>query len=282
MSILLSAELEVDGDLKVTGTIQNDSLAQVIAQLEARIAQLECTNSGNIPAGYCDCFGNTLDICGVCNGDAISEDECMLTDIDGNTYETVEIGNQVWMAENLKVTRYRNGAEMPIGSSNGDALEGAYRPYDDDFSNSETYGYFYNWYAVDDIRELCMEGWHVSSDAEWIELELFLGMSEEEAYSTAWRGDKGSKLASNADLWHDGLLENDSEFGASGFNALPAGGSVIWGNSFGGINSMAYFWTSTSSDVDPWNHVLHHNYLGIDRNNWHNENTGMSVRCIKD
>jgi hypothetical protein len=72
-SILLPAELEVDGNLKVTGAIQNDSLAQIIAQLEARIAQLECTNSGNIPAGYCDCYGNILDICGSCGGSAISD-----------------------------------------------------------------------------------------------------------------------------------------------------------------------------------------------------------------
>jgi hypothetical protein len=94
-SILLPAELEVDGNLKVTGAIQNDSLAQIIAQLEARIAQLECTNSGNIPAGYCDCYGNILDICGSCGGSAISEEECSVADIDGNTYETIEIGNQI-------------------------------------------------------------------------------------------------------------------------------------------------------------------------------------------
>ena len=83
MSILLSAEMEVEGDLKVTGTIQNDSLAQVIANLQAQITalqnqviQLECINNGNIPAGDCDCFGNVLDVCGDCGGDAISEDEC--------------------------------------------------------------------------------------------------------------------------------------------------------------------------------------------------------------
>jgi len=86
MSILLSGEMEVDGDLKVTGTVESatidslqlqiNSLLILIYQLEARIAQLECTNSGNIPAGYCDCFGNVLDACGDCGGDAISEEEC--------------------------------------------------------------------------------------------------------------------------------------------------------------------------------------------------------------
>ena len=80
MSILLSGELEVDGNLKVTGTIQNDSLAQVIANLQAQItalqtqlAQLECINSGNIPTGYCDCYGNVLDACEICNGDGPEE-----------------------------------------------------------------------------------------------------------------------------------------------------------------------------------------------------------------
>jgi len=88
MSILLSAELEVDGNLKVTGTIEgtikNDSLAQVIANLQAQInalqtqvAHMECINNGIIPEGYCDCFGNVIDVCGVCGGGAISEDECI-------------------------------------------------------------------------------------------------------------------------------------------------------------------------------------------------------------
>ena len=108
MSILLSAELEVDGDLKVTGTIQNDSLAQVIANLQAQIAALhakvellECQHSGIIPSGYCDCNYNVLDACGVCAGNAISYDECYVTDIDGNTYEKLFFGDQVWMARYL-------------------------------------------------------------------------------------------------------------------------------------------------------------------------------------
>ena len=90
MSILLSGELEVDGDLKVTGTIQNDSLAQVIllqqqqinillntiAELELRISLLECPNNGIVPTGYCDCFGNVLDVCDICGGDITDEVDC--------------------------------------------------------------------------------------------------------------------------------------------------------------------------------------------------------------
>jgi uncharacterized protein (TIGR02145 family) len=109
------------------------------------------------------------------------------------------------MAENLKVTHYSDGSEIPNSTNNGDwsgLSTGAYGDYDNNPTNSETYGRLYNWFAVDDERGLCMEGWHVPSDVEFMELEMFLGMSEEEANSFEIRGtDEGSKLAGNSDLW---------------------------------------------------------------------------------
>ena len=131
------------------------------------------------------------------------------------------------MAENLKVTHYNDGSEIPTGYSNSEwgwLDMGAYAVYDDDPVNADVYGNLYNWFAVDDERGLCMDGWHVPSDEEFMELEMYLGMSEKEANSTAWRGtDEGSKLAGNAGLWSNGNLENNSEFGSSGFSAFPAG-----------------------------------------------------------
>ena len=149
-----------------------------------------------------------------------------VTDIDGNTYETIQIGEQLWMAENLKTTHYNNGDEIPNITTYeewGDLSSGAYCDYNNNSTNSETYGRLYNGYTVDDSRDVCPDYWHIPSDAEFMELEMYLGMSESEANDTGPRGaDEGSKLAGNSDLWNDGVLENYSELGTSGFNALPA------------------------------------------------------------
>jgi uncharacterized protein (TIGR02145 family) len=119
-------------------------------------------------------------------------------DIDGNTYQAIKIGDQWWMAENLKVTHYRNGDPIPNVTDSTEwsnlATE-AYCVYENDESIAETYGYLYNWYVVNDSRNIAPEGWHVPTDEEWKELEMFLGMSQSEANGTGWRGtDEGGKL----------------------------------------------------------------------------------------
>ena len=110
-------------------------------------------------------------------------------DVDGNAYQTVQIGEQIWMAENLKTTHYKNGDAIQTGYDGiaWDGLTtGAYAVYNDDESNAAIYGYLYNWYAVDDSREVCPDGWHVPTDDEYKELEIYLGMSELEANSLDW------------------------------------------------------------------------------------------------
>ena len=103
------------------------------------------------------------------------------TDYDGNSYETVIIGNQEWMSENLKVTHYNNGDAIQYvqqESSEPNVWEnlstGAYAIYNDDLSHQETYGNLYNWYTVDDSRGVCPEGWHVPSDNEFTVLTDYL------------------------------------------------------------------------------------------------------------
>lgn len=90
-----------------------------------------------------------------------------VTDVDGNVYNTIQIGNQWWMAENLKVTHYRNGEAIPNVTSDSEwsnLTTGAYCSYDNNNSFIETYGLLYNWYAVDDARDLAPEGWHIPTD----------------------------------------------------------------------------------------------------------------------
>ncbi len=120
---------------------------------------------------------NVLDVVILVNLILDGEPVCEgVEDTDGNCYETIQIGDQLWMAENLRVTHYNDGSEIPTGYSNSEwgwLDMGAYAVYDDAPSHLDTYGNLYNWYAVDDSRGLCMDGWHVPSDEEIMELEMY-------------------------------------------------------------------------------------------------------------
>jgi uncharacterized protein (TIGR02145 family) len=212
----------------------------------------------------------------------------IVSDIDGNEYQTVKIGDQWWMAENLKVSRYRNDDNISniISISEWRNLTtGAWVYYGNSSSAERTYGKLYNWYAVDDSRGLCPEGWRVPSDEEWKELEMHLGMTQEEAdrISPADRGtDEGDKLKSTSPLW-------DSDWGVpyvnatneSGFSALPGGRREHTGN-FVNVGRFGSWWSSTEfSDNDVWYRSLFINHSMVDRS-YYSKNTGYSVRCIRD
>ncbi|MBN2461220.1 MAG: hypothetical protein JXB60_06395 [Candidatus Cloacimonetes bacterium] len=207
-------------------------------------------------------------------------------DIDGNEYQIVQIGNQIWMAENLKVTHYNNGDPIPHLTDDDDWISttsGAYCVYNNEPSNADIYGNLYNWYAVEDPRGLAPEGWHVPEDEEIMELEMYLGMTYEEAHDTGWRGtNEGSKLAGNADLWTDGALENDPEFGSSGFDFLPGGYRYHGNGNFGHLGYYGYFWSATEYDTyDTWRRGL--NYDGTQVYRFLNYKLfGFSVRCVRD
>ena len=208
-----------------------------------------------------------------------------VTDIDGNVYETVLIGDQLWMAENLNVTHYNEGSEIPTDYSDfewdelDDTETGAYAVCNDDLSNP--YGNIYNWYAVDDSRGICPVGWHVPTDDEFKELEMFLGMSQEEADNIGYRGtNEGSKLAGNADLWSDGILDSSPEFGNSGFDAVPNGAKTDSG-SYIKINEEGPIWTSSMSDLynNPFQRNLSFIYTAIDRGT-PDMGHGFAIRCL--
>ena len=206
-------------------------------------------------------------------------------DYDGNVYTTVQIGNQLWMAENLKVTHYRNGDVIPNITNNGEwgsLSTGAYGVYDNNPANADTYGNLYNWYAVDDSRNIAPEGWHVPTDEEIKELEMALGMSQSQADATGWRGtNEGSKLAGNADLWTNGNLENNAEFGTSGFSFLPGGYRNYINGSYYSMNSSGYFWSATEYGGNAWRRTLNYNYTDVYRNDY-TKRYGLSVRCVRD
>ena len=143
-----------------------------------------------------------------------NQNAATVTDIDGNVYHTVTIGTQTWMVENLKTTRYRNGEAIPNITDNASwaaLITCAYCDYNNIPSNSITYGKLYNWYAVNDSRNIAPMGWHVSTDAEWTTLTTFLGGT-----SIA-----GGKLKENGTIhWNSPNVGATNE---TGFSALPGG-----------------------------------------------------------
>ncbi len=209
-----------------------------------------------------------------------------LVDIDGNIYPIIKIGTQWWMAENLKVTKYRDGTSITHVTDNhawASLSTEAYCIYDNSSGNSDTYGALYNWYAVTDAHNIAPEGWHVPTDAEWKELEMALGMSQSEADDAGYRGtNEGSKLAGNADLWSSGALENNSEFGTSGFTALPGGHRhYLYGISVG-MGDLGFFWSATEySSTYAWPRYLANNYSVVTRS-FLNKRYGFAVRLLRD
>ena len=152
--------------------------------------------------------------------------------------------------------------------------------YDNNINNVVTYGRLYNWFAVADSRNIAPAGWHVPSDAEWKQLEMYLGMSQAEADATGWRGnDEGGKLKeAGTTHW---MPDNVGATNESGFTALPGG----YRYDVGYFDSMGYltvYWSSTEDgSYSSWVRLLSSYYSEVYRpgSNWLG---GISVRCVKD
>jgi len=191
-----------------------------------------------------------------------------VTDIDGNVYKTIQIGAQIWMAENLKTTKYRNGD--PISNVTVDAAwtaldTGAYCWYNNDaITYKATYGAIYNWYTVNDSRNIAPTGWHVPSHAEWTVLTTYLGG---ESVAGGMLAETGISHWSSPNL---------NATNSSGFTALPSG---LRGNN-GSFYDVGGWWSSTEFTwSDAWYRYLGGRYIYKDGTN---KGDGLSVRCIKD
>jgi len=215
-------------------------------------------------------------------------DSITINETDMGNYETVELCNQIWMRKNLDVTTYRNGEPIRHCETAAEwqgaysKEEGAWCYYNNSDSLGEIYGKLYNWYAVNDPRGLAPEGWHIPTDEEWKTLEMCLGMSQTEADGSGWRGtDQSSQLAGRADLWQDGNLETNANFGTSGFSALPGGGRGSNG-AFDDIGCNAYWWSSSEYDATlAWIRILYFLNSKVYRSS-RDKDYGFSVRCVKD
>lgn len=206
-----------------------------------------------------------------------------VTDVDGNLYYTAKIGEQWWMIENLRVTHYRNGEAIPNVTDGGTwegLTSGAYCNYNNDQGMVATHGRLYNWYAVADSRNIAPAGWHVPTDADWKQLEMYMGMSQAEADASGWRGtDEGGKLKEvGTTHWNP---PNTGAINESGFSALPGGFRGIDGG-FGGIGDWADLWSSTEDiSSHAWYGTLGYGSSQVARSSG-NKHYGFSVRCVRD
>ena len=219
-----------------------------------------------------------------------STDSAPCIDADGNEYSTVKLGRQEWMTENLKTTKYNDGSDIERVTSSSDwsALStGARCEYSNDTDNSDIYGYLYNRMAVE-TDKLAPNGWRVPILNDYKELERYLGMSaaDSDVYTggTERGTDEGSELAGRADLWDDDDLESNSNFGTSGFNALPAGRRPWNTGTFYNINTDAYFWTTTELSwltAESYIRWIQHDHDDLHAGSGRKQN-GYSVRCIRN
>jgi len=231
-----------------------------------------CFEAG--PSGCDETCSSTLknDACGICGGDGSTCDAGIpIFDIDGNEYYTVYIGEQLWMAENLKVTHYNNGDSIsyPSNADFGSYDEGQYGVYDNDPSNADIYGNLYNWAVVDDERGVCPEGWHVPSDDEYTILTDYLG-------GTSVAG--GEMKETGLEHWNS---PNTGATNESGFTGLPAGYRNHIDGNYVSMGYSGHFWSSSANSLNAWYRVLYYGYSYVSRYNYSKQD-GFSIRCLGD
>jgi len=213
-----------------------------------------------------------------------------MTDIENNSYNTITIGNQTWMAENLKVTRYNDNITIPNETSDTAWIAltiGAFCNYNNT-SNADTintYGRLYNWFAIN-TGKLCPMGWHVPNDSEWTTLQNYL-IANGYNYDGTKTDDKTAKSLASTTGWNltssTGTIgHNPSLNNRSGFSSLP-GGNRDNSGAFVNIGSSAYFWSSTEIAVGIIGNYWSLFYDSSSLSNFGTrEFSGLSVRCIKD
>jgi uncharacterized protein (TIGR02145 family) len=204
-----------------------------------------------------------------------------VTDVDGNVYKTVKIGNQWWMAENLKVERFNDSSSVAfisVNSLNSDWQNTADPAYTS--LNDSQYGLLYNYAVVENTKNIAPEGWHVPTDEDWKILEKEIGMSAEETQSLGWRGNnEAEKLTS---LYSAGWPEGAALFGTDefGFNAKPAGCRLFNGQTNYQGNT-SFWWTASTYDNEGWYRYIDANQTRIFRQHTY-KGYGMSIRCVKN
>jgi uncharacterized protein (TIGR02145 family) len=267
-------------------TSDNPTLASNVLKDSKGAETFECEITGLSPNTTYYARAFATNDAGTAYGDVVSfKTPPTVKDLDGNVYHTVVIGNHIWMAENLKVTKYRNGDPIPevtVLTIWANLTMGAYTELPASFNKG--YGKLYNFYAVADIRSIAPDGWHVATDAEWKNLEGWVDdkypVGDPAWDNVGYRGtNAGGNLKSTTDQW---VEPNDGATDKFGFSALPGGYMEYNTDGFKFFGEQACFWTSTQASAsEAWTRVLFNSVTTIDRFSYYH-NAGGSIRCVRD
>jgi uncharacterized protein (TIGR02145 family) len=280
----LSDDFTVDG----TGTGTFTSNLTNLVENTTYYARAYATNSAGTAYGNEETF-TTYNSC---------PGAATVMDYDSNTYNTILIGNQCWMRENLRTTHYADGVSIPMGSIYGDSTLSTTSPYYYDYSLSHVVlsqrGYLYNWPAImhgsnsssanpSGVQGVCPTGWHVPSDAEWTQLTNYV--SSQSQYVCGGNNSNIAKALASKTWWNSstpttcavGCMPNNNN--ATGFSIVPTGQVM---NSNWGWNGTAHYWSSTSSNsIYAYYRILYYNSSEVNRNDISKEK-GYAVRCLRD
>ncbi|TVR13795.1 MAG: hypothetical protein EA391_13690 [Balneolaceae bacterium] len=197
----------------------------------------------------------------------------VMTDQDGNEYDTVVIGSQCWMRENIRTTTYRNGTKIPHLESNSSFVNdqsGGWMYYGNDPDNADTYGLLYNWHTVVNANGICPVDWKMPDDDDWLELAEHLGGQFEAG---------GKMKHEGTEFWQ---APNEGATNESGFTSLPAGYRDFFDGTYGLLRSITYWWSKSEHDNNNaryWENSYQHFMLV---NLETRKNQGFSVRCVAE
>jgi len=207
-------------------------------------------------------------------------------DMDGNYYSVLKLGTQIWMAENLRTTKFNDNTDIPliVDQTNWkNQTSSAYCNYDNDENNVTLNGRLYNWYSVK-TNKLAPVGWHVPSDSEWSLLESYLTKGGYN-YDNSSTDNKIAKSLADVTNWQTSLIEgtpgiNFSKNNMSCFSAFPCGNRKSTG--FSNIGYVGYWWSTNENAItDGWVRYISYNNTALVRQ-YYFKYYGFSIRCIKD
>ncbi len=203
-----------------------------------------------------------------------------LADIEGNLYSVVYIGNQVWMVENLRTTKFNNNAPIPNITDNTEWLNltgAAYCWYNNDIQYKSTFGALYSWYTITD-GDLCPTGWHVPSDDEYGTLEVYLGLNPDSVKVWGWRGTNQGIQIKSTTGWEDGGNGTNT----SGFTGLPGGFRYAAQGAFYSLGKLTYWWSSSELNANEgWYRLIDNTNNDIYRATT-SKKGGKYIRCVKN
>ena len=196
-------------------------------------------------------------------------------DVEGNTYRTVKIGKQVWLAENLRSTKFQDGSKIKT----------AFIPNDDE-KNLFKYGRLYDWHDVTDERSICPVGWRVASDDDWKELEKTIGMSEEDLNKKGWRGNNDIAITLK-EAQPDTMFRKFDQSQVNKYNFFARASGIKWKRWYLTQGLYSEFWTSSdATEKDAYNRTLAYSWWSLHKGDIYrttlSKNYMFSVRCIRN